>query len=143
MGGLKGYDRTPRDTTRARRNSQRLGGDAGGIFGGALVLDDDGTVTLDVSAIRLDVTTVDSSPYAATNDDVVLLVDTTSPITINLPAAATGKELIIVKTSSDSNACTISPDGSEEISGESSLSMSVQYDEVRLVGKSGSGWYWI
>jgi len=44
--GLKGMDRVPREHPRVRRNAQRLAGDAGSLFGGAIAIDDAGLIIL-------------------------------------------------------------------------------------------------
>lgn len=46
--GLKGHDRTPRQDTRARRNAQRFAGDASYLFSGALAVNDEGLIVLNL-----------------------------------------------------------------------------------------------
>jgi len=84
-----------------------------------------------------------TSAYTATGDETIIPVDTSGgAFTVTLPAAASyaGKQLTIVKTSTDFNACTIDGDGSETINGSATTSINTQYESL-TIACDGSNWY--
>lgn len=83
-----------------------------------------------------------SSAYTVIPWDETILCDTGSAWTLTLlpSAGMAGKELIIKKTTSDTNALTISPAGVETIDGASSYVITRQYESVTLVS-NGSNWF--
>ena len=88
---------------------------------------------------------VSSSPDNASVEDHYLGVDSSgAAITVNLPAASdavSGKVLIVKDEAGNagSNNITISPDGSEQIDGSASYTISTNYGVVHLIS-TGSGW---
>ena len=83
--------------------------------------------------------------YTLTLDDDVITADTSGgAFTITLPATAdaNGKEYIIIKTDSSSNAVTVDGDGTETINSSASVSASGQYDILWIVCNDGSEASW-
>lgn len=81
------------------------------------------------------------SPYTLTTSDRTIRVDASSgAVTINLPAAVTGREYLIIKTDSSANAVTIDANSTETINGALTQTLTAQYDAVVLQGVSGTGW---
>jgi len=76
------------------------------------------------------------------NHHIVLVDASVDAITIELPDAATctGRQYIIKKIDSSSNAVTISAQSGQTIDGQSSMSITTQYGIVRVVS-DGSNWY--
>lgn len=71
----------------------------------------------------------------------VILADASGgAITLTLPESTTRMDLIIKKTDSSSNAVTVATPGSETIDGQSTISISKQYAERRIVG-DGSNYF--
>lgn len=84
-----------------------------------------------------------STYTAGTNDETVILADTTSnDITITLPAAAsyTKKVFIIKKVGSSSNKVTIDGNASETIDGDLTLVVNTIYTSITLLS-DGSNWH--
>lgn len=87
-----------------------------------------------------------SATYTITADDngAVILCDATSgAFPINLLAAADagdGYEITIKKIDSSSNAITVTADGSEEIDGSTTKTVTIQYSYVTLVCDA-TGWH--
>tara|TARA_R110000824_G_scaffold141679_2_gene308463 strand:+ start:613 stop:1065 length:453 start_codon:yes stop_codon:yes gene_type:complete len=84
--------------------------------------------------------------YTVGVSEVVLLVDTTSARTINLPNITLNPgRIILVKDktgSASSNVITIDPYGSNKIDGlNTSFSLQANYGAVLLVGGNGSEWH--
>jgi len=80
---------------------------------------------------------------AITEKDYVLLVDASSaPVVLSLPALATlvdGRPFVVIKTDGTANAVTIDPDGTEQISGALTLSLTAAKQGV-IFAKGGSEW---
>lgn len=84
-----------------------------------------------------------TSSYTPTTQDMVLLCDCTSgAITVTLPQCSlvAGKELIIKKIDSSSNAVTIATTNSETIDGVTTQTVGSQYQSLTLMNNSTS-WY--
>jgi hypothetical protein len=84
-----------------------------------------------------------ASNYTVSIDDDHVLVDTASAgaFTLTLPSVSTciGKRLIIEKTTTDFNACTIDGDGSETIGGSATTNVCRNGEIVELLAIS-TGW---
>jgi hypothetical protein len=81
--------------------------------------------------------------YLATTDDTGILADlTTGSFAITLPAASTmtGSFLRLTKIGSTSNILTITPNGTDKINGQSSITINKQYTSINLVS-NGTNWY--
>ena len=77
--------------------------------------------------------------YTPTEQDDILLVDTTSAsVTITLPTAKAGREYEIVKTV-NANALTIVPTGSDTVVGTTSVIIYTQWTALRFKAVTG-GW---
>jgi hypothetical protein len=80
------------------------------------------------------------SPYSATYNDSVLIVDATSgAVTINLKPAKEWeqKRIVIKKIDASANAVTAEPDASETIDGASSKSVNTQWASFELASEGG------
>jgi hypothetical protein len=65
---------------------------------------------------------------------------------MTLPAASfmTGRTLTFIKTSSDTSAVTLTPDGSDTINGLSTVSTTVQYALITILAIYAAGTYqWV
>jgi hypothetical protein len=82
-------------------------------------------------------TTVDLDLQA---NAIVFADATAGNITINLPAAQRGFDIIVKKTDVSGNTVTLDGSGSEEIDGSTTYPLSTQYDSVRVLG-TGSEWF--
>jgi hypothetical protein len=82
-----------------------------------------------------------TTTYTATTADVVILCATSSAWTLALYTAVgnDGRVLIIKKTSSDANALTIDPNGSQTIDGATTILIRTQNESVTLV-YDGANW---
>lgn len=96
-----------------------------------------------ILAVNWSVTAVgsggESSPYSMTSDDVVILAD--AGTTINLPAATTGRVVVIKdrQGTAGSNAITINRNSANTIDGSNtSFSLNANYGAVILVAASGA-----
>lgn len=81
------------------------------------------------------------SPYDATLNDGILIVDATSgPVTINLKPAREWeqKRLVIKKIDASGNSVTATPNGSEMIDGASTKATSTQWASFELVTQDGA-----
>jgi hypothetical protein len=90
-------------------------------------------------------TPVSASPYAPTNSDSYLAVDTTAgPITINLQAAAAriGLPLVIkdVNGHAAANNITLVPSGAETIDGLAPYLMDSNFSAINLYPKAAGGY---
>jgi hypothetical protein len=80
------------------------------------------------------------SPYNATYNDSVLIVDATSgAVTINLKPAREWeqKRIVIKKIDSSGNAVTAEPDGSETIDGAANKSTTTQWATFEFASQGG------
>ena len=88
--------------------------------------------------------TITSSTYTAgANGETIILANAASnAITISLPSAAssTNDSFFIKKIDSSSNAITIDGDASEQIDGEITKIISIQYTSIQIVC-DGSNWF--
>jgi hypothetical protein len=83
-----------------------------------------------------------TTTYTATTSDDIVLADTSGAAwTLSLYTASgnTGKRLYIKKTTSDLNALTIDPNGTETIDGSLTTTINTQYESVILVS-DGTNW---
>ncbi len=84
-----------------------------------------------------------TAAYTATDSDTVILCDATAgAFTVTLPTAVgrTGKVFYIKKIDATANAVTIAGDGAETIDGETTQSISTQYNALKLIS-DGSEWH--
>lgn len=92
---------------------------------------------------RLPFRSVVDEDYTADIRDHTILVDAgTVDIEIFLPPAdrARGRVFVIKRTDSTANTITITPDGSETIDGNSSHTLSTQYESV-IFQSDGNDWF--
>ena len=94
------------------------------------------------------VTSIDDtdSPYTAGKDESVILADATSgAITINLPAAADCKGLVVTvkKTGTGVNPVTLDPNGSEQINGGATYAALDAAGDVASFVCDGTEWHLI
>jgi hypothetical protein len=76
------------------------------------------------------------------SDDVLLCNCSANAIEASLISAThTGKMLTIIKTDASENAVTVSAFGNDLIEGQSSVTLSGQYDKVTLVSDGVSSWF--
>lgn len=75
------------------------------------------------------------SPYALTDDDVIIVDSTVGAVAVDLPAIGTANDgqMVIIKVRAYSNAITINPAAPDDIDGLGSLSLTVGYVSVTLV----------
>ena len=89
-------------------------------------------------------TSTKTSNYTIGSSDTVIFADATSgAVTITLPAASsTGGYRFYVKRidSTLANSCSIARSGSDTIDGQTSVSLSLQYESLTLVS-DGANWY--
>lgn len=81
------------------------------------------------------------SPYFATLNDSILIVDASSgAVTINLKPAREWeqKRVIVKKIDSSGNAVTATPDGSDTIDGASSKATTTQWASFELTSQGGA-----
>lgn len=88
---------------------------------------------------------VASSPYSATTNDVVLVVDTSAARTINLPAAVSTSagRIYMVKDgtgNSETNAITILPNGADVIDLQASATLETNFGSLFLVSNGIDRW---
>lgn len=97
-------------------------------------------ITISASATTTSIDT-ESSDVTVSND-VTLGDASLTAITLTLPTAASsvGKILYFKKVDSTSNSVIIDPDGSETIDGQSSVSLTSQYQSITIVS-DGTSWY--
>lgn len=86
------------------------------------------------------VTTVSADTVLTSLNDVVLVNASGAARTITLPAPSSGKRISIKKTDSSANAVTISRSSTETIDGNSSVSLSAQYDSYTVIS-DGTNWF--
>lgn len=93
------------------------------------------------AGLRVGVASVSSSPYAVAANVVLVAVDTSAARTINLPAATTGR-VVIVKDATGgagANNITINRAGADTIDGGTSVTINTNRGVVRLVAV-GTNW---
>ncbi len=93
------------------------------------------------NAVGLAPTVTKTANYTATTDDHTIRVDTTGGnVTIALPAASgnAGRMFVIKKTVA-ANTVTVDPSGAETIDGSSTITLTSQYEHVR-VQCNGTSW---
>ena len=83
------------------------------------------------------------SPYTATVEDGIIIVNQEVEYTVLLPLASTcvGKNLFIKKASSINNNMIVTRSGSDYIDGEISLTITGQYTCLHLVSDGIATWY--
>lgn len=79
----------------------------------------------------------------AAADEFVGMDTTTGAQAVNLPAAVTGRRLIVKNTSllAVVNACNVTPNGVETIDGVAGVLALTGTQSVTLLGRTGTGWY--
>ena len=86
---------------------------------------------------------VTATPYTATASDCVIAVDVIegAAITVYLPTAVgiEGRTYTVKKVSSGANAAIVNPNGSQEIDGEASKTLSSQWQYITVVS-DGANW---
>jgi hypothetical protein len=120
----------------------------GGTFGGFTVTGDaainTSTGMLTIRQVHQNVGTVNAaaSPYAVTAADSYLSCDASGgPVALNLPAAAgTGRELLVKKIDSSSNACSVVGAGADLIDGASAAVLSAPNASATLIDRAGGVW---
>ena len=88
------------------------------------------------------ITNADSPYTAGTNDETIILVDTSGgAVTVNLPASASNTNRIFTfkKTSSDANQITLDPNASETIDGFTTIVFAGQFTSYTL-NCDGTSW---
>jgi hypothetical protein len=88
------------------------------------------------------VTVPSATPYAVESTDYILLVRPgATAFTVNLPAATSGRQLVIKDDdgSAGTGNITINRNGTDTIDGATSYTINTNRGSVWLVGKSG-GW---
>lgn len=88
------------------------------------------------------VRTITVSDSVNGNDTLIIADATAGDITVSLPPAATkeGLEVIVKKISSPPRIVTIQANGTEEIDGTASQTLTVQYEALHLVS-DGTAWW--
>lgn len=83
-----------------------------------------------------------TSPYAANNNDVILMDATSGGQTVNLPAVAssTNFKIDIKKTDASGNTITIDPNGAELIEGGATAIITTQYEALSLICDGVQWW---
>jgi len=96
-----------------------------------------------LSGFQYNVTTVTASTTLTTSNQVVLVNASAGAATITLPAASSGKGLLIIvaKIDSSANAVTVSRAGTDTIQGATSQTLSTQYSKSILMSDGTSIWY--
>ncbi len=97
-----------------------------------------------IDNVRTNITTVTTTPYTLSLDELTILVDDDAvggPVTINLPPAVNsfGKVYTIKKLGTTGNV-TIDADGAETIDGELTHILQRQYDAEKIIC-DGIGWF--
>lgn len=90
-----------------------------------------------------EVTSTSTTPYTLGANNTLLVNASGGNKTVNLPAAAssTGREYTVIKTDSTAaNSVTLDGNGSETINGATTLEMTGQYSQVKIIS-DGSNWY--
>lgn len=78
--------------------------------------------------------------YTCTNNEIVLVDATAAAVTITLPAAVTGAQIIVKKTDSSANVVTIATPSAETIDGVATTRLTVQHESITLVS-DGTNWF--
>lgn len=99
--------------------------------GDGLALTDNGANS-NVDLTAQNVTSV-SSAYTASEQDVVLADASGSAFSVTLPSPSTDVDVVVKKTDSSSNAVTVATPGSETIDGDSSRTITGQYNALTIV----------
>ena len=83
------------------------------------------------------------SPYTLPRwVDLVECDCTGGAITVNLPSAISGELHRVIKTDSGVNAVTIDGDGTQDINGSTTKTLSSQYDQASVLGNGDSDGWW-
>jgi hypothetical protein len=99
--------------------------------------------TLDVGAVRKGLINTTTTPYNIAAKDYTILMDATAGNkTVNLPAASshTNRILVIKKIDSSANTVTIDGNASETIEGATTKVLTTQYESV-MIQCDGSNWF--
>lgn len=96
---------------------------------------------LDVPGVN-SISTKTTTYTALTTDDVILCDSSGGAFTITLYASSgnSGRRLVFIKTSSDTNAITIDGNASETINGNTTTTINTQYERLELIC-DGSNWF--
>ena len=143
-GGL--YNKTSADTTHTG-SLQRVGSNLYWVnsSGTAVQLTSGSSVNAPGSG-AMSVDSPGAYPYTVTtgDDNVVLLIDTTSARTVNLPAATNNIRVVLKDQngSAQTNNITISPNGSDTIDGSNSdYTFETNFGAIQLISDGTSAWY--
>ena len=105
----------------------------------------DPTLDLSTTATPVEVTVAvpggGATSHVVAVDTVTAVNTSAGNITCNLPACASTpvREFDIYKSTGDANVVVITPDGSDLINGQPTLTLTYQYDTVRIIN-TGGGW---
>ena len=100
-------------------------------------------VVLQSLPIATETVIVTATPYTVTSEDYLLVDDDTigGIVTINLPIAAKhNEEIKQIKKLGTTGNVIIAANGSETIDGDSSNTLTMQYDNLTIVG-AGGNWF--
>lgn len=83
-----------------------------------------------------------TATYTMTANDDTILANTATAFTINLPTVVgiTGRSYTFIKISSDANALTLDPAGTETINNATTKTLTAQYARCKVVA-NGTNWY--
>ena len=95
-----------------------------------------------IHGVTVGVTNVSSSPYTVLGSDNNIFVNSTGGnITVNLPAGTEGKYYRIINVGTGSNVVTVTPNGSELLTGANASRDLSDSSVVILVYSLTKGWY--
>lgn len=86
------------------------------------------------------ITLTPTSPYTATNQNVIMWDCTSGNKVVQLPASSLGFTVTVKKIDSSANTITLTPTGAQTIDGAANLVISTQYKSVTLIG-DGLVWF--
>lgn len=99
------------------------------------------TVNTSINEIKLTTKSVSSSTYNVINSDMVVLMNSSSTRTVNLPVGTRDLQFVIKDGAGNASGAniTITPFGSQTIDGSATLVISTDYGYARLIF-NGSEW---
>ena len=112
-------------------------------FGEFYSVDGDFSGTLKTEGFKTGVAATTQAAITLSDTDHTLLADcTNNNVVVSLPASAgnDGLQYTIKKVDGSANYCSVTPNGAETIDGQSSFTITGQYESVSLVCYSGE-WY--